>query len=135
MYEIIEHTADVGIKAYGKNAAQILEEISKGMFSLITDIESVKRERVVKIEVSGESYEEIAFAYLSELLYLHDAQHMLFSDFNLEIEQKNGKFLLRAVVWGEERKAHRLKLLIKGVTYHMLEINEKEGYGTVIFDV
>lgn len=135
MYEIIEHTADVGIKAYGKSAAEILEEISKGMFSLIVDLESVKKEREERIEVSGENYEELAFAYLSELLFLHDTYGLVFSDFKIEIEQKNGKLFLRAVVKGEEARGHCLKLLIKGVTYHMLEINEKEGYGTVIFDV
>lgn len=135
MYEIIEHTADVGIKAYGKDAAEILQEMGKGMFSLIVDLESVKHEIERKIEVRGESYEELAFEYLSELLFLHDAEKLVFSKFEVRVEKENGTFVLRAVVVGERIKGHRLKLLVKGVTLHMLEINETKGYGTVIFDV
>ncbi|MEM3395931.1 MAG: archease [Thermoplasmata archaeon] len=135
MYEIIEHTADVGIKAYGKTPAEILREMSKGMFSLIVDLDTVRHEREEKIEVKGETYEELAFAYLSELLFLHDASRLVFSEFDVEVEKENGLFVLKALAKGEKIKNHKLKLLVKGVTYHMLEINELTGYGTVIFDV
>ncbi|MEM3445207.1 MAG: archease [Thermoplasmata archaeon] len=135
MYEIVEHTADVGIKAYGKDAAEILREMSKGMFSLIVDLETVRPDTEQKIEVKGESYEELAFGYLSELLFLHDTARLVFSEFVVSIERENGILVLKARARGETIKEHKLKLLIKGVTLHMLEINEHQGYGTVIFDV
>ncbi|MCX8173408.1 MAG: archease [Thermoplasmata archaeon] len=135
MYEIIEHTADVGIKGYGKTPAEILQEMSRGMFSLIVDLNTVRQEIEEKIEVRGENYEELAFAYLSELLFLHDTARLVFSGFDVNIEKEDGIFVLRARVRGEKIKAHELKLLVKGITYHMLEINESQGYGTVILDV
>lgn len=135
MYAIIEHTADVGIKAYGKTASEIMQEMSKGMFSLIVDLNTVKQEIEEKIEVKGETYEELAFGYLSDLLFLHDSARLVFSNFDVKIEKDSVLFVLKAVVKGEKIKEHKLKLLIKGVTYHMLEVNERAGYGTVIFDV
>lgn len=135
MYEIIEHTADVGIKAYGRTPGEVLREMGRGMFSLIVDLDTVKHEIEEKIEVKGETYEELTFAYLSELLFLHDTLRIVFSDFDVKVEKENGLFVLKALAKGEKIKTHKLKLLVKGVTYHMLEINETEGYGTVIFDV
>ena len=41
-YEIIEHTADVGIKAYGETLSEAFENAAKGMFDIITDSSEVE---------------------------------------------------------------------------------------------
>jgi len=47
----------------------------------------------------------------------------------------NNELILSASVHGTKIGNNAKKLLIKGVTYHMLEIKPEEGFGTVIFDV
>ncbi|MGB9635889.1 MAG: archease [Thermoplasmata archaeon] len=134
-FEIIEHTADVGICGYGNTPEEIFAAISTGMFSLIVDLKTVKEEIIEEFEVRAETLEDLAVLYLSELLFRHDTYRMLFARFQLAIENRNGSWILRAKAFGEKIHGHELNLLIKGVTYHMLEINLEKGYGTVIFDV
>ncbi len=59
IYELIEHTADVGIKAYGKNISEAFENAAKGMFDIITDkseIEAVGE--YIFIKITGKIVEE-----------------------------------------------------------------------------
>jgi len=135
-YEIIEHTADVGIRAYGKDPNEIIAHMAEGMFSLITDLSRVKVDTKQEIRVKGMDYDDLVFAFLSELLFLHDTYGLVFSKFDVKIERAgNNELILSASVHGTKIGNNAKKLLIKGVTYHMLEIKPEEGFGTVIFDV
>ena len=41
-FEIIEHTADVGIRAYGANMQEAFANAAKGLFSLIIELDDVE---------------------------------------------------------------------------------------------
>ena len=41
-FEIIDHTADVGIRAYGDNMSQAFANAAKALFSLITELDNVE---------------------------------------------------------------------------------------------
>ncbi len=131
-YEEIEHTADVGIRAYGKTASELFAAAAEGLFSLIADPAKVEPKGEVEIRLAAEDLPQLLVAWLSELLFLHETQHLLFSKFEVHIRGAS----LRAHAWGEtiDKRKHELKLAIKAVTYHRLSVDVKKGVAEVIFD-
>ena len=134
-FEIIDHTADVGIVAYGANIAEAFANAGRGLFSLITDPDDIDETEYRDIEVTAPDRESLLVAWLNELIYLFDAESMLFRRFDIS---DLGATRLRATVYGEvaDSSRHRLKAGVKAATYHMLEVDGSDGGRVrVLFDV
>ncbi|MFQ5910381.1 MAG: archease [Thermoplasmata archaeon] len=132
-FELIGHTADVAVKSYGKDLNEIFANAALGMFNVMTDTSTVERVGEYKVEVESADLESLMVDWLSELLYLFDTQEVFLSGFDLDIEDHK----LKASVRGEklDRERHPLKSDVKAATYHMLEINEEEGFAIVLLDI
>ena len=133
-YDIVEHTADVGIKAYGDSIEEAFANAAKGMFDLITDNSNIDSIGEYLIELEADNLEELLVDWLSELLFLHGAHNLVFGFFDVKIRDKK----LSARVKGEEYnlEKHGMGVEIKAVTYHMLEVHEKPPiYVQVLFDI
>ena len=133
-YELIEHTADVGIKAYGKNVSEAFENAARGMFDIITDNSKIESVGQYDIELDAQDLEQLLVDWLSELLFLNSAKNLVFGSFKVKIEKNH----LSAQVFGEEysKSKHKMGVEIKAVTYHMLEVGDKEPYyAQVLFDI
>ena len=135
MFKIIEHTADIGIEAYGSTIEEAFENAGKGMFFIMTNGGKIESKVVKQIELSFDMDEEqLLVDWLSELLYIHDVDHLVFGEFDVKINKK-----LIAKAYGEEYniKKHGYGMEIKAVTYHMLEVKRnKKGYVIrVLFDI
>lgn len=132
-YELLEHTADVFIKAYGKTVDEIFSNAAYALFDQIADISLVSPVGEEKIELEAASREVLLVDYLNELLYMHDAFRVIYCSFDVQVQGSR----LTSTVRGEriDRERHVLKSQVKAVTYHMLELNEKEGYAKFIVDV
>jgi len=135
-YEIIPHTADIGIKVYGKDLKELFKNSAYGMFDIIADLDGLKSSVTQPIEVKASNSEELLVAWLGELLYNFYTKQIIFFDF--DIEQIN-KTHMSAKAYGRHigQNRNRLKTEIKAVTYHELKIEEKGGrfIATLIFDV
>lgn len=135
-YEIIEHTADIGIRSFGKTEAEAFENAAAGMFSLITDLPGIRDEQQFPVEVEAEDHETLLVEWLNELLYLFESNGVLLSRFEIV---ELGENHLAGKAWGEpiDTARHELKDDIKAVTYHMLKVEQTEGgwETDVIFDV
>jgi len=127
-FEFFDVTADVGYKAYGKSLGNAFENAAIAMFEVITDTANVKPKIEKMIYLEAEDKYAILYDWLSELLFLHDSEYMVFSKFNVEIniENKEGekKYLLKASAYGEEfdPKRHERRSEVKAVTFHMMDI-------------
>lgn len=132
-YEVFGHTADAGVKAYGDTMAEMFENAALGMFSLICEPEKVEPRGEYQIELEADNPETLLVDWLTELIFLHETQFLLLSQFQVQLDDER----LTAVVRGEaiDKERHELKMSVKAVTYHQLEINEDEGYLRVLFDV
>jgi SHS2 domain-containing protein len=133
-YELIEHTADMGLKAYGKNLVEAFANAAFGMFSIIVDLDEVKEKEKRCIEISGDDKESLLFEWLNTLLYYFDVDGLLFKKFDIK---EFGEGHLKAECKGEKYnpKRHHLKTGIKSATYHMLEVDRTKNQVQVIFDV
>jgi SHS2 domain-containing protein len=133
-YELIEHTADMGLAAYGKTLAEAFANAAYGMFNIIAELDNVKEKEKRTIEITGDDQEGLLFEWLNTLLYSFDVEGLLFKKFDIT-EFDAGH--LKADCWGEKYnpKKHRLNRGIKSATYYMLEVDAKKNRVQVIFDV
>lgn len=134
-FEVIDHTADVGIIAYGSDLRELFVNAARGMFSLLVEIDTVvpREERVVEVE--GVDLEGLLVAWLNELLYLYTAEGLALSRFDV---MELGDSHLRARVAGEhtDPSRHHPHLDIKAATYHQLEIKGDDTWrARIIFDI
>jgi len=135
-YEIIEHTADIGIKAYGRTLAESFENISKAMFDIITDNSNIDKIGQYHIKLKSTDLDQLLVDWLSELLFLNSAKNLVFGQFNIKIDEKN--IFIDADIYGEEynKLKHKIGVEIKAVTYHMLQVNNNYPYSTqILFDI
>lgn len=134
-FEVINHTADIGLAAYGEDVKEAFANAAYGMFSLIAELEDVTETLQREIEVSALDQEALLVAWLNELLYLFDVENIIFKRFEIRDLDANQ---LRATAYGEkfDSARHQLKMAIKATTYHMLKIEKDDGYRVqVILDV
>ncbi len=133
-FEFIEHTADIGVIAYGDSLADTFANAAYGLFSLITDPSTVRETLSHTVEVTGEDMETLLFEWLNELIYLFDAKHLLFKRFDIMELTGEG---LKAVCYGEKYDPcrHQLKTGVKAATYHLLRVDREKHQAQVIFDV
>ena len=135
-FEFIDHTADISILAYGADMKQVFANAARGLFSIITELDSVAETKKRDIRVTAPDREALLVNWLNELIYLFEVKEMLFTRFEITTITDTG---LRAKAFGEKINLakHELKTQVKATTYHMLKIEQYEdGYrAQVIFDL
>ena len=135
-YEQFPHTADVGVRAFGKDMRELFENAAFAMFDIAADLEGLKCDIEEKVSLEADNYEELLIAWLDELLYRFYTKHIILSRF--EITELTGRSL-KARAFGRAVGANRnrLKTEIKAATYSDLHITKTgEGYSVeIIFDV
>jgi len=135
-FEVLDHTADIGLIVYGEDLKTLFENAGEAFFHLITDLKKVRRRVEKRIEIKGENLERLMVDWLSELLYLHDVENLLFKGFKVESVGEGG---LKARVKGEpfQEGVHVIKTGVKAVTYHQIEVRKKNGRwrAQIIFDL
>lgn len=132
-YEEIEHTADVGIRAYGKTLDELFANAAEGMFSLIADLSNVKPVGEIEVRLTADDIPTLLLRWLTELLYIHETEKLLFASFDARVTGKS----LVGHARGEpiNKSRHELKLAIKAVTRHRLTADPQRGIAEVIFDI
>jgi len=135
-FDVVEHTADTGIVAYGSDMPEAFANAAYGMFSLMADLRQVREETSRYIEAEASDREGLVVSWLNELLYIFDAERIIFRRFDI-LQVTNTR--LKADAHGEKVDASRHKLRggVKAATYHMLQVSEGKGRYRirVIFDV
>jgi SHS2 domain-containing protein len=135
-YELLDHTADVALRAWGRTRAEVFEEAARGMLSLVCDPTRIGEQETVEVEVEAAAPDLLLAAWLNELLFQFEAKSLLFADLDI-IEVTDTR--LRARLTGEHQDAHRHVICggVKAATLHQLSLVQKDdGWeGFVILDV
>jgi SHS2 domain-containing protein len=133
-FQLIEHTADIGLTAYGQSLAEAYANAAYGMFSIIADLRSVRETESRRLEISEDDPETLLFEWLNRLIYLFDVETILFKRF--EVSEFNGNSL-KATCYGEKYNPfrHRVKTGVKSATFHMLKVDPEKNQVQVIFDI
>jgi len=151
IFEVIDISGDVGIKAYGGNLKDAFMNAAIGMYSLITDLEIVKEEKVIDVSIESDSMEGLLVSWLNELVFHFDAYGFIGKRITIKEltpspplggrEQPSSMqdCRIKASLSGEDfdPARHESRLLIKAATYHRLKVEKKNGEWEidVIFDI
>ena len=128
-YELFDVTADIGFLFFCNTLNEAFENAGLAMFNIISKTDYVESIVSKKIEVFSEDYVSLLYDYLEELLFLHEVEYLLFSEFNLNIEKINGSdennYKLSGTVKGEKidwDNKHVRGSEVKAITFHMMEV-------------
>ncbi len=132
--------ADVAFEAWGKTIEELFESSGFALTNaMIKDLGRIEQKVVKAFEVEASDVEMLLFNFLQELIFYKDAERLLFNRFDLDIEQKDGKWHLGVKAYGEEidREKHELLADAKAIALHNFKVEETaEGWGAmVIVDV
>ncbi|VVB91692.1 Protein archease [uncultured archaeon] len=118
-------TADAAFEVEGKTLEELFRDAAIATFEVMADTGTVKPEVTREIELENEDVDNLLFDWLSELVYLKDAESLIFSRFDVNI-RKNDAYKLKATVSGEpiNQREHSLRSDVKAVTYHMFEVKK-----------
>jgi SHS2 domain-containing protein len=135
-YEVFEHTADIGLHAYGSTLSELFIHAAQGMESLMVSPEQVRVQVSREVEVEGHDSVSLLIAWLNELNFLFDTEYLIFCQFEIESLTETH---LRGCASGEPYDAlrHELSSAIKAVTWHEAAIEQTDdGYkARIIFDI
>lgn len=132
-FRVLEHTADVGFEALGNTREEVFGNAARALTDLMVDLPTIRPAQEVSIEVSSSSAANLLVDWLSEILYRYDAESWLFCDFTVT---RLSDQALAAVARGEkfDPARHRIKLLVKAVTYHQLVLeNARDGWRAQVY--
>jgi SHS2 domain-containing protein len=136
MVEFFEHTADLGIRVRASDFNALLIEAARGLFSaIVDDLETVRPEQRIDVEVTGTEPELLLFDWLNELLFRFDTEHLVFGRF--EVRSGEGKVTGSAQGEPLDRSRHEINHEVKAITYHGLRVeHQPEGWlAEVIVDI
>jgi len=131
-FEALEHTADLKIRAFGKDKKQVFENLMLGMQAGLRP-KIINKQVRTKIEIKSEDLEFLLVDFLSEINYLNEVNNEIYQKIIFD-EFSDTK--IEAELFG--KKAARFGLQIKGVTFHDLDIHKEEDgswQATVLFDI
>jgi len=123
-YELLEHTADVGILARGETCEEAFEAAAEGLAEILGAwFPGEGEERELRIEAAD--VDALLAAWLDELLYLAEAADAVFGDFHVDrVGQRelSGRARLAPRAGRELDGQH-----VKAATYHRLRVAGGEG--------
>jgi len=121
-YEFFDHTADIGIKAYGRDLNEAFENAALAVFEVMTDTSKIEPKESREIEVDGMDLENLLYRWIESLLVYYDSELLLFGKFKVKIDLENLR--LNAIAWGEKFNPdkHERRTVVKAMTYHEMSI-------------
>ena len=87
-FEIVDHTADIGIRVWGKDLKTLFLSAAKGMCSLLFEMDTVNSKRKVSLHVEAEN-PDIASTGLKD--FLEDKHFALIETLKLLVRRKTFK--------------------------------------------
>jgi SHS2 domain-containing protein len=149
-YEILEHKADLKIRAFGKTKEELFLNMLSGMSeNMKPELQKPGEKTKRKIKLSSFDFQALLVDFLSEVLYLSQVNKEVYNKVEFrEFSETEGKedksssspftaaWEIEAEIFGQ--KVERFGEDIKAVTHHDLNIQQNpEGIweATVILDI
>ncbi len=139
MYEVFEHTADLGIRIRANSLNELFTDAAQGLMAQLANLAAVRPVTEKTISLTSDSLEYLLFDWLSELLYAFEESRLLLAEFEVHVTKIAGDFQLTATCRGEIADAarHDLDHEVKAITYHGLVVQQAaDGWeAEVIVDI
>ncbi|HVX15371.1 MAG TPA: archease [Pirellulales bacterium] len=123
MYEIFEHTADLGLRVEAADLETLFADAARGLTSMIVaNLDEVRPVREVPLRLAGNRRDDLLFDWLSEILYLFESERLLLGDFTARFTSDGLEGTARGEPLDESR--HALEHEVKAITYHGLKVEQ-----------
>lgn len=124
-FEILEHPADIGFRAYGNSLEELFANCAYALISIVFDPSDVAPAERWDLQAEGGDVESLLVNWLDEVLYYVDTRRIAFRSFDVSFP---APLRLRCNAAGEPRdsRKHPVRLSVKAVTYHQLKISKVE---------
>lgn len=138
-HKFFDHTADVLFVARADTLPELFSECALATEETMVDVSKVKAKQNVKILAESKDVEGLLHDFLEELVFFKDYKQLLFSKFEIIIQEKEGSYNLACEAYGEKLDVarHDPRVDVKAVTRHMFEvIKDKQGWkAKVLLDI
>ncbi len=135
-FQIVEHTADVGVLATGSTFDEALAFLARGALSLMVEADEFQTKDAMTVELEATDAEALAVDWLNELLYLYETEGFVTVD--VAVKTGNDGTSLSAVCRGERVDTENRELVteVKAATYHGVRVTHDGQWRVrVILDV
>ena len=135
-YQIIDHTADLGIIVKGPDVKGLFIRAAQAMTDLMVKGEIRDKTARRDVLIEGEDFPDLMVRWLGEILYLFEGENLIVN--SIEIKSIGPiKVEATLTVTSFEPKRHRVLREIKAVTYHQISVDKvNDGWeARVIFDI
>ncbi|MCW8804022.1 MAG: archease, partial [Ignavibacteriaceae bacterium] len=129
-YKFVDHTADIAVELSGSSLNELFSAGAEAWLVSIVDEKIIEADDLLEIEITASSKEELLVTFLNELNYLLITKKWLCSSIkSMKIFNDTDGCDLSAELIGIKIKDDiRLKHEIKSVTYHQVDIVEKNNH-------
>ncbi len=135
-YQTIDHTADIGIAVQADNVEVLFAEAARGLSELIFGQRAFTATETVTLSVKGSDWPDLMINWLRELLFLWNGENQIPGPVEI---RKIEPFGIEATVPVDNTPCdpHDIFNEIKAVTYHAIEVEQKDGrwQARIIFDI
>jgi SHS2 domain-containing protein len=120
-FEVFDHTADVGLRAWGPGLAAAFAQAARGVFSLLVPLEAVHEQTARELRVEAGDPESLLVAWIDELLFVFETERLVFARFEVRLGEAG---VLLATAHGEafDPVRHRGGVVVKAATYHQIQV-------------
>ena len=119
---------DAYIEVQGDTLEQAFEFAAKALVDTMVNVNSVAPIEQEQIVAEGHDLESLLYNWLEAVMLKLIVDKKALSDFEVFISKHDDKYQLKAMVKGEQFdvEKHQYKVEIKGVTYHMMKIEQNK---------
>lgn len=134
-YRFLEHVTDALAEAWGNTLEDAFTQAGLALFETMLDAKTVRPILNEEIETIGHDEKELLYNYLEELLLLFEIKQFAVGTINVKSASTTPRLKLQAHVTGEpyDPLRHHGKVEVKGITYHLMEIEKRPEKTTVRF--
>ena len=135
-YRFLEHVTDAFAEAWGGTIEDAFSQAGLALFQTMLDTKSVKPVTKEEIETVGHDEKELLYNYLEELLLLFEVKQLAVGTIKVtSISNAPSQLRLECRVSGErfDPKRHHGKVEVKGITYHLMDIEKNPEKTTLRF--
>jgi len=139
-FNFIDHTADIAVEVTGDTINDLFIASAFAWQESVFEKNGVNLSDEREINIEELSYEELLVSFLDELNFLLLTKKWIMGKVDkIQIQKNDDKINLKAIVTGEnfDDKRHQLKVEIKAVTFHQIEIRKVNNkyFTRIIFDI
>ena len=131
-YKFLEEiaTADIAFEATGRDLPELFSDAADATMNVMIDnLDAIEPRETRQIELSNDKLDMLLFDFLQELIYFKDAKRLLLRVRDVQIDENNEKYFLKADASGEPLDAarHLQRADVKAVTLHDFSVEKEDG--------